>query len=70
MLKPGIIRKHTRLLAPFQLRLKPYEAEVIAGEGVLTQLHGRVRKSTGARIGEPHRLHRAKSQRVLARDAP
>jgi hypothetical protein len=43
LLEPGNQPQHARLLAPFDLRLKADQAEVIAGEIVLPQLHGRVR---------------------------
>src|SRR5262245_27480273 len=58
--------KHARLVAPLDLRLEPDEAEVIAGERVLPQLHGGVRLAAGARIDEPDRLHRPEPQRVAA----
>ena len=57
-------RQHARLLAPLQLRLEADEAEVIAGEVVLPQLHDGVRRAAGARIDEADRLHRAEAQRV------
>src|SRR4051812_37489207 len=56
--------QHARLLAPFQLRLKADEAEVIAGERVLPKLYGGVGHAAGARVNETHRLHRTKPQRV------
>ena len=68
--RPGNQPQHARLLAPFQLRLKADEAVVIAGEVVLPQLHGGVRRAAGARIDEADRLHRPEPQRVLRRGAP
>ena len=58
--------QHARLFAPLQLRLKAHQAEVIAGERVLTQLHDGIRTAPGSRIGEAHRLHRPEAQRVVA----
>ena len=42
--------QHARLLAPLELRLKPDEAEVIAREVVLAQLHDRIRPAARPRI--------------------
>ena len=56
--------EHPGLLAPFQLRLKAHEAEVIAGQIVLPQLHRGERRTTGARIHQADRLHRSEAQRV------
>ena len=39
LLEPGNQPQHARLLAPFQLRLEADQAEVIAGEVVLPELH-------------------------------
>ena len=50
LLEPGNQPQHARLLAPFHLRLEPDQAEVIAGEVVLPQLHDRVGLAAGARI--------------------
>ena len=41
--RPGNQPQHARLIAPLDLRLEPDEAEVIAGQVVLPQLHGGVR---------------------------
>ena len=65
-LEAGNEPQHARLLAPFDLRLKSHEAEVIAREVVLAQLHGRVRLASRARIREADRLHRTEPQRVAA----
>ena len=70
LLEPGNQPQHARLLAPFDLRLEADEAEVIAGEVVLPQLHGGVRLAAGARIDQADRLHRSEAQRVARRDAP
>ena len=70
LLQPGNEAQHARLLAPFELRLEPDEAVVIARQVVLAQLNGRVRRPARPRIGEADRLHRPESQRVLARGAP
>src|SRR6266849_8373599 len=56
--------QHARLIAPFDLRLKADEAEMIAGEVVLAQLHGGVRLAAGAWVDEADRLHRPEPQRV------
>ena len=64
LLQPGDHPKHARLIAPFDLRLEPDEAEVIARQIVLPQLHGGVRLAAGARIDQPDRLHRPEPQRV------
>ena len=53
VLEPGNQPQHARLLAPLHLRLEPDEAEVVAGEVVLPQLHDRVRLAPGARIVSP-----------------
>ena len=53
LLEAGNQTQHARLLAPFELGLKAHEAEVIAGEVVLTQLHDGVRHRAGARIVRP-----------------
>ena len=66
LLEPGNQAEHARLVAPLDLGLEPDEAEVIAGEIVLPQLHGRVRRPAGARIDEADRLHRSEAQRVAA----
>ena len=66
LLEPGNHAQHSRLLAPFHLRLKPDEAVMIAGKVVLSQLNGRVRLPAGPRIGQADRLHRPEPQRVLA----
>ena len=66
LLQPGNQAQHPRLLAPFELRLKPDEAVVIARQVVLPQLHGRVRRPARSRIGEADRLHGPESQRVQA----
>ena len=58
--------QHARLSAPFDLRLEADEAEVIAGEIVLPQLHGGVGLPSGARIDQPDRLHRTEAERVVA----
>ena len=64
VLEAGDHPQHARLLAPLQLRLEPDQAEVIAGQVVLAQLHDRVRRAPGARIDEADRLHRTEPQRV------
>ena len=57
--------RSTRACSPhFELRLEPDQAEVIAGQVVLPQLHDRVGLPPGARIDEPHGLHRPEAQRV------
>ena len=66
LLEPGDQPQHTRLLAPFELRLEPDEAEVIAGEIVLPQLHGGEGRAPGARVDETDRLHRPEAQRLAA----
>ena len=66
VLEPGDEPQDARLLAPLHLGLEADEAEVIAGEVVLPQLHARVRLAPGARIGQAHRLHRPEPQRVDA----
>src|SRR5256712_635076 len=55
-----------RLIAPLDLRLEADEAEVIAGQVVLPELHGRVRLAARSRIGETDRFHRSEPQRVAA----
>ncbi len=57
-------RQDACLLAPFQLRLETHQAEVIAGDVVLTQLHHGVRRAPGSRIDESDRLHRSEAERV------
>ena len=59
LLEAGNETKDARLIAPLDLRLKPDEAEMIPGEIVLTKLDGRVRLTSGARIGQADRFHRA-----------
>ena len=66
VLEAGNHRQHARLLAPLQLRLEADQAEVVAGEVVLPQLHDGVRRAAGARIDQADRLHRAEPQRVAA----
>ena len=66
VLEPRDEPQDARLLAPLHLGLEPDEAEVIAGERILPELHARVRLAPGARIGQPHRLHRPEPQRVDA----
>ena len=66
VLEPRDQPQHARLVAPLDLRLEADEAPVVARERVLTQLHDGVRTAPGARIGEPHRLHRPEAQRVAA----
>ena len=53
--------QHARLLAPFQLRLKADEAEMIAGKRVLPKLDGRIRNAPRARIDQADRLHRTEA---------
>ena len=53
LLEPGNQPQHARLIAPLDLRLEADEAEVIAGEVVLAQLHDGVRLAPGARIDRP-----------------
>ena len=62
--------QHARLLAPLQLRLKADEAEVIAGEVVLPQLHDGVRRRARCadRPGRPASSDRSAACR--GRDAP
>ena len=69
VLEPGNQPQHARLLAPLHLRLEADQAEVVAGEVVLPQLHDRVRLASGARIGQADRLHRPEAQRVHAASA-
>ena len=64
--KAGNHPQHARLFAPLQLRLKPDEAVVIAGESVLPQLDDGIGPAARPRIGEPGGLHRPKPQRVDA----
>ena len=66
LLETGHKPQHARLLAPFDLRLKSDEAEVIAREIVLAQLHGGVRLAAGLRIDEADGLHRPEAERVDA----
>ena len=54
------------LLAPFELSLKPNQTEMVAGQSVLAQLHHRERPPPGPGVGEPHRLHGAEPQGILA----
>jgi hypothetical protein len=42
--------QHAGLIAPFDLRLESHQAEVIAGQRVLPQLHDGVRRPSGLRI--------------------
>src|SRR4030095_7822852 len=56
--------QHSRLLAPLQLRLKANQAEVIAGQVVLAQLHRRIGRASGSRVDEPDRFHRSETQGV------
>src|SRR5688572_28604103 len=65
-LEAGNELQDARLLAPFELGLEADEAEMVAGEIVLTQLHGGVRRPPRARIDETDRLHRSEPQRVAA----
>src|SRR6185503_19138457 len=58
--------QHARLLAPFDLGLKADEAEMIACEVVLPELHGGVRFATAPRVDEADGFHRAESQCVNA----
>ena len=58
--------QHSRLLTPLQLRLESDEAEVIAGQVVLTELDDGIRLAARARIGKPHRLHRPEAKRIDA----
>ena len=64
LLESGNHAKDARLVAPFDLRLEPDEAEMVAREIVLTQLHRRVGLATGARIDQPDRFHRPEPQRI------
>src|SRR5437016_9607140 len=66
VLEAGNQPQHARLIAPLDLRLEADEAEMIAGEIVLTQLHAGVRLAAGARVDEPYRFHRTEPQRVAA----
>ena len=66
LLEPGNHAQHSRLLAPLQLRLKPDETVMIAGEIVLAELNGRVRLTAGPRVPQPDRFHRPEPQRILA----
>ena len=66
VLEPGNQPQHALLLAPLQLRLEAHQAVVIAGQVVLPQLHGCVRRAARARIDEADRLHRPEPQRVQA----
>ena len=66
LFKSGDEPKHTRLLAPFDLRLESDQAEMIGRQIVLSKLHDRVRRPTGPRIDEANRFHRAETQRVHA----
>ena len=62
--------EHARLLGPFELRLESHEAEMVAGEIVLAQLHRRVRHD--GRCAD-RRVRPASSDRSAAcrvRDAP
>jgi len=50
LFQSGNQSEHTRLLAPFHLRLKSHEAEMVSGQIVLPQLDGGVRFTSGSRI--------------------
>ena len=64
VLETGNQRQHARLFTPLQLRLEPHQAEMVAGQIVLPQLHDGKRRAPGARIGQADRLHRAEPQGV------
>src|SRR5207248_716470 len=66
LLEPGNQTEDTCLIAPFDLRLESDEAEMVAREVVLTQLHGGVWLATRAWIDEADRFHRPEPQRVTA----
>ena len=66
LLQTGNETQHPRLLAPFELRLKPDEAVMIARQVVLPELHGRIRRPARSRIGKADGLHGPESQRVPA----
>ena len=55
-----------RLIAPFDLGLKPHEAVVIPGQIVLPQLHRGIGLPACPRIDETDRFHRPEAQRVDA----
>ena len=64
LLEPGHQAQHAGLIGPLDLGLEADQAEVVAGQRVLPQLHGRIREAPGARVREADRLHRAEAQRV------
>ena len=66
VLQPGNHRQHACLLTPLQLRLKADQAEMVAGNVVLPQLHGGIRRPPGPRIDEADGFHRPEAQRVAA----
>ena len=63
--QPGDQPEHARLLAPFELRLKSDQTEMVAGERVLSQLHDGIRPTPGPGIHESNRFHGTETQRVL-----
>ena len=70
VLEPGNQPQHARLLAPLHLRLEADQAEVIAGEVVLPQLHDGVGLAAGARIGRGRPASSARTAACPRRDAP
>jgi hypothetical protein len=53
--------QHALLFAPLQLRLETHQAEMIAGDVVLTQLHHRVRRRGRCEDRQADRLHRTEA---------
>ena len=64
VLETGNEAQDARLLAPPELRLEANEAIVVAGKGVLPQLHCRVRQTPRPRIDEADWFHRPEAQRI------
>ena len=70
VLEPGNQLEYARLLAPFHLRLKPDQAEMIAGQRVLPQLDDRVGLAAGARIRQARRASSARTAACPRRARP
>ncbi len=66
ILQPWNQPQHPRLLAKLQMILETDQVVAVRAQILLAQLHHGPRRPSGARIAQPHRLHRPKAQRIAA----
>ena len=66
LFQAGDEAQHARLFAELHVVLETHQVEALGAQVLLAELHARIRAPAGARIGQPHRLHRAEAQRVAA----